>query len=63
MIESEGRKAVLLPGDITDKAFCEALIRKAVTTWAASTSWSTTPASRPTRRTSAISPTSSSTGR
>lgn len=31
LIEAEGRKAVLLPGDITDKAFCETLVRKAVT--------------------------------
>ncbi|GJD82131.1 hypothetical protein NBEOAGPD_5391 [Methylobacterium gregans] len=31
LIEAEGRKAVLLPGDITDKAFCEALVKKAVT--------------------------------
>ncbi len=31
LIEAEGRKAVLLPGDITDKAFCETLVKKAVT--------------------------------
>lgn len=30
LIEAEGRKAVLLPGDITDKAFCETLVHKAV---------------------------------
>ncbi|TXN03191.1 SDR family oxidoreductase [Methylobacterium sp. WL122] len=31
LIEAEGRKAVLLPGDITDKAFCETLVHRAVT--------------------------------
>ncbi len=31
LIEAEGRKAVLLPGDITDKVFCVTLLRKAVT--------------------------------
>ncbi|MDO9426816.1 MAG: SDR family oxidoreductase [Methylobacterium sp.] len=30
LIEAEGRKAVLLPGDITDRAFCETLVHKAV---------------------------------
>jgi len=30
LIEAEGRKAVLLPGDITDKAFCDMLVKKAV---------------------------------
>jgi NAD(P)-dependent dehydrogenase (short-subunit alcohol dehydrogenase family) len=30
LIEAEGRKAVLLPGDITEKAFCETLVHKAV---------------------------------
>jgi hypothetical protein len=30
LIEAEGRKAILLPGDITDKAFCETLVHKAV---------------------------------
>jgi NAD(P)-dependent dehydrogenase (short-subunit alcohol dehydrogenase family) len=30
LIEAEGRKAVLLPGDITDKSFCETLVKQAV---------------------------------
>lgn len=30
LIEAEGRKAVLLPGDITDRAFCDMLVGKAV---------------------------------
>ncbi len=30
LIEAEGRKAVMLPGDITDRAFCEALVHRAV---------------------------------
>lgn len=30
LIEAEGSKAILLPGDITEKAFCEALVHKAV---------------------------------
>ena len=30
LIEAEGRKAVMLPGDITDRAFCESLVQKAV---------------------------------
>ncbi len=29
LIEAEGRKAVLLPGDITDQAFCEQLVERA----------------------------------
>ena len=31
LIEAEGRKAVMLPGDITDQAFCETLVHRAVT--------------------------------
>jgi NAD(P)-dependent dehydrogenase (short-subunit alcohol dehydrogenase family) len=30
LIEKEGRKVVLLPGDIMDKAFCSSLVEKAV---------------------------------
>jgi NAD(P)-dependent dehydrogenase (short-subunit alcohol dehydrogenase family) len=30
VVEAKGREAVLLPGDITNKAFCEAWVRKAV---------------------------------
>ncbi|MCJ2084233.1 SDR family oxidoreductase [Methylobacterium sp. J-090] len=30
LIEAEGRKAILLPGDITDRPFCETLVHKAV---------------------------------
>lgn len=30
LIEAEGRKAVLLPGDITDRGFCDALVGEAV---------------------------------
>ena len=30
LIEAEGRKVVLLPGDITDRAFCDGLVTKAV---------------------------------
>jgi NAD(P)-dependent dehydrogenase (short-subunit alcohol dehydrogenase family) len=29
LIEAEGRRAILLPGDITDQAFCEGLVREA----------------------------------
>ncbi len=63
LIEAECRKAVLRPGDITDKSFCETGVRQAVADLGASARWSTTPASRPTRRTSATSRTSSSTAR
>ena len=30
LIEAEGRRAVMLPGDITDRAFCETLVARAV---------------------------------
>ena len=30
VIEKEGRKAILLPGDITDESFCQQLVQKAV---------------------------------
>ena len=30
LIEAEGRKAVALPGDITDESFCKEMVRKAV---------------------------------
>ena len=30
LIEAEGRKAVLIPGDITDRGFCASLVREAV---------------------------------
>jgi NAD(P)-dependent dehydrogenase (short-subunit alcohol dehydrogenase family) len=30
LIEAAGRKAILLPGDITDKAFCQRLVQQAV---------------------------------
>ena len=39
LIEAEGRKAILLPGDITDKAFCETLVHKAVVELGGLTSW------------------------
>jgi NAD(P)-dependent dehydrogenase (short-subunit alcohol dehydrogenase family) len=63
LIQAAGRKAVALPGDIRDEAFCQRWWPTPCASWAGSTSWSTTPASRRPSPPSPISPPSSSTRR
>ncbi len=56
IVEREGRRAVAIAGDIGDKSFCERAVKRVVDESAGSISWSTTPASSITTRTSATSP-------
>ena len=52
-VEDEGRRCILLPGDVADPKFCKAGGRDARSrSSASSTSWSTTPRSRSTSTTS-----------
>jgi hypothetical protein len=51
-VEQEGRRAILLPGDVADPAYAKAAVEKTVAELGALTSWSTTPPSRSTSPTS-----------
>lgn len=42
-VEEAGRKAVVVPGDITSEARCQTLVARAVVNLGVSTSWSTMP--------------------
>jgi shikimate 5-dehydrogenase len=39
LVEKEGRKAVLVAGDLQDPEHCRAVVKKPSTNWAALTSW------------------------
>jgi len=51
-VEKEGRRAILLPGNVADESYCRQAVDKTLDELASSTCWSTTPRSRSTRRTS-----------
>ncbi len=48
-VEKEGRQCLLLPGDVTDAAFCRGPSSRPSRSSASSTSWSTTPPTRSSR--------------
>jgi hypothetical protein len=53
-VENEGRRCILLPGDVADAKFCKAAVARTVKAFGSSTSWSTTPPSRSTSTRSRI---------
>ena len=59
IVESEGRRAIVIAGDLGDRAFCENAVRRPSKSSGAWTSSSTMPGSSISTRTSATSPKSS----
>ena len=47
-VEKEGRRCILISGDVADPTFCQEAVEHTIKTSAASTCWSTTPPSRST---------------
>jgi len=45
MITGEGRKCVLLRGDVADEAFCQEIVDRTISAYTGWTSWSTMPLS------------------